>query len=169
MENPQPSTIDFCGPCQSFTHVRCILPDHVGCICVEIHFPIVDDPSEEYKEMAPDEVSEALEGPEAMQRALSIDFDGVLHAYRQGWKGHFDIYDEPEPGAVQETQALANAGFKLYVFTSRQHLEPVAKWLHRYKFPPMTLTRRKPIAYAYIDDRAIRYENNWHTIRKLFC
>ncbi len=168
MEN-QPSTVNFCGPCQMPTHARCLIPRHVGCICVEIHFPIVDDPSSAYKEMSEEEVAKVLQGPEAMQRALSIDFDGVLHWYRQGWKGHYDIYDKPVPGAVENVNALFDAGFKLYVLTSRQHLEPVAVWLHQNHFPPMTLTRQKPIAYAYIDDRGIRFEDNWPSIRKFFC
>lgn len=122
-------------------------------------FPIVDDPSAQY---------ENLYGEETMQRALCIDFDGVLHSYVSGWQGHTVIPDDPIPGAVQSCHALIEAGWKLYVLSSRSELRPVAAWLAEHCFPPMTLTRVKPIAVAYIDDRGIRF-TNWSDIRRMFA
>jgi hypothetical protein len=104
-----------------------------------------------------------------MQRALCIDFDGVLHAYTSGWQGHDKIPDGPVPGAMVACHALAEAGWKLYVMSSRSDLRPVAAWLANWKFPPMVLTRIKPIAVAYIDDRAVRFTGDWPSIRKLFA
>lgn len=133
-------------------------------------FPIIDDPSAEWVNGPnADGNYPGLYGRETMQKALCIDFDGVLHRYSKGWLGHDAIYDEPVEGAVQACWDLADAGWKLYVLTSRQHLEPVGKWLAAYDFPPMMLTRIKPIAVAYIDDRAVRFEDNWSSIRKMFA
>jgi len=129
-------------------------------------FPIVLDPQEKW---ADGENLDGLYGKEAMQRALCLDFDGVLHAYRQGWKGHGRIYDEPVEGAVEACDSLIEAGWSLYVLTSRAHLEPVQRWLFKNRFPSMILTRIKPIAVAYIDDRAIRFEGNWPATRKMFA
>lgn len=130
------------------------------------NFPIVNDPSAAWRE---DGSLEGLSGPEAMQRALCIDFDGVLHAFRTGWQGHDVVADGPVPGAVRACWKLHEAGWKLYVLSSRMHLEPVQEWLDRHDFPPMTLTRVKPIAMAYIDDRGVRFDGDWESVRKLFC
>lgn len=133
-----------------------------------VKFPIVEDPSAEWKDVTKPPYK-GLYGKETMQRAICIDFDGVLHKYSQGWQGHDNIYDDPVDGAIEACEALAEAGWKLYVLTSRQHLQYVAFWLHRKGFPSMILTRTKPIAVAYIDDRAIRFEDNWNSLRKLFA
>lgn len=159
-------TQEGCTRCGSEDwHVRCSIPGHGFCVCL-IDFPIVEDPSEAWKD---GQTLEGLYGRETMQKALCIDFDGVLHSYTSGWVGHEEVADGPMPGAVQACQDLAEAGWRLYVLSSRQHLEPVAKWLHEGGFPPMTLTRVKPIAVAYIDDRAIRFSGDWPSIRKLFA
>lgn len=125
-------------------------------------FPIVEDPSSEYAEGL------GLYGDETMQRALCIDFDGVLNSYISGWQGHDNIPDPPVEGAEKACWRLFDVGWKLYVLTSRTNLEPVARWLEKYGFPSMTLTRVKPIAIAYIDDRAVRFDGNWDALRKLF-
>lgn len=129
-------------------------------------FPIVSDPSAQWVDGSN---LDGLYGKETMQHALCLDFDGVLHAYSDGWKGHDNIYDDPVAGAVEACHALAEAGWALYVLSSRSDLAPVASWLVRWGFPPMTLTRVKPISVAYIDDRAVRFEGNWLAIRKLFA
>ena len=130
-------------------------------------YPILDDPSKEYEETGAGKEVSGLYGSEAMQRALSIDFDGVLHSYTSGWQGHDTIPDPPVSGAVEACERLHEAGWKLYVHTSRSHLKPVQEWLAAYGFPPMVLTRIKPIAIAYIDDRGVRF-TDWESVRKLF-
>lgn len=129
-------------------------------------FPIVEDPSSQWaegKELA------GLYGRETMQRALCLDFDGVLHSYTSGWVGHSEIPDPPVEGAVLACRDLVEAGWVLYVLSSRSDLRPVAAWLALWDFPPMALTRTKPIAVAYVDDRAVRFEGDWPSIRKLFA
>lgn len=134
------------------------------------NFPIVDDPSLQWTNgPRPDGTYDGLYGRETMQKALCIDFDGTLHAYTSGWQGDDIVSDLPVEGAVQACHDLAEAGWKLYVLSSRTNLEPVAAWLQEHNFPPMTLTRVKPICIAYIDDRAVRFEGNWSSIRKMFA
>ena len=130
---------------------------------------IVEDPQAEWKPGGSDEGLAKLYGPETMQRALCVDFDGCLHAYRNGWQGHDTVADEPEPGARTAMLALAEAGWRLYVLTSRAELGVVVEWLDRHDFPDMLVTRIKPIAVAYIDDRAVRYEGCWPSVRKMFA
>lgn len=129
-------------------------------------YPIVTDPSAAWED---DSSLEGLYGPEAMQHALCIDFDGVLHSYTSGWRGHDVVADDPMPGARKACWDLHKVGWRLYVHTSRMNLEVIADWLGRHDFPPMILTRIKPIAVAYIDDRAVRFEGNWDSVRKMFA
>ena len=51
---------------------------------------------------------------------LSLDFDGVLHWYRKGWKGADVIDDEPTPGAVEFVKN-AQEHFKVVIYSSRRN------------------------------------------------
>lgn len=49
---------------------------------------------------------------------LSLDFDGVFHSYKSGWKGARNIPDPPVPGAVEFLDKAVNH-FSVAVFSSR--------------------------------------------------
>ncbi len=91
-------------------------------------------------------------------KTIAIDFDGVLHAYSRGWEDGA-IYDTSIEGSFEALQLLSKK-FKVIVFTARNELLPVKKWLNDY-YPTIDLevTNRKPPAAYYIDDRAIRFDN----------
>ena len=106
------------------------------------------------------------------RKTLAIDFDGVLHEYR-----NFEAPSgKPVPGAVEAWYKLYNAGYNLVVFTCRKDLDSVREWMHRHfdfkrnigHFYEPEITNIKPMAIVYIDDRAIRF-TNWDDIRKYFC
>jgi len=107
-------------------------------------------------------------------KTIAIDFDGVLHKYSKGWqKG--EIYDGPVEGAVDAFFALIDAGFNPVVFTTRDDLESVKQWMHKHfdfekrmgNFYDPAVVNKKPLAFAYIDDRAIRF-TNWSDTLKYF-
>jgi len=50
---------------------------------------------------------------------LSIDFDGVIHSYKSGWKGADVIADAPVPGAIDALLRYLDAGFDVAIFSSR--------------------------------------------------
>jgi hypothetical protein len=103
---------------------------------------------------------------------LAVDFDGVVHAYRQGWHDG-TIYDPPVPGAIAAIREL-QATFAVFIHTSRDPYK-VARWLRvtcdlqaivdfdagspNFWTDRETLlvTGRKLPAVAYIDDRGIRF------------
>lgn len=102
----------------------------------------------------------------ANRKTVCVDLDGVLARY-DGWKGDDHIGD-PIPGAVESVTALAK--FARVTIHSirlnpvdpitrepRDNSDRVGSWLRANKFPPVTLWLKegKPIAAAYVDDRAV--------------
>src|SRR5258708_2390703 len=100
------------------------------------------------------------------KKILAVDFDGVIHKYSHGWMDG-SCYDEPMEGALEMIQKLMEAGYQIVVFTARQPQGDVKDWLEKYNFPVMDITNEKPMALAYIDDRAIRF-TNWRDIGNYF-
>lgn len=90
------------------------------------------------------------------KQILSFDFDGVIHMYREGWKGIDNIYDEPTPGA-QEYIREAQKAFKVIIHSSRcseeRGLNAIKEWLNKHNFPEVEVTANKPPAFITIDDR----------------
>ena len=105
---------------------------------------------------------------------VAVDFDGVIHAYRQGWHDG-TIYDNPVPGAFMALRTLMGT-CAVFVHTTRAPWS-VASWIEERATIPTTVdsevgtpefwnnqdvllvTQRKLPAVAYIDDRAIKFEN----------
>lgn len=101
---------------------------------------------------------------------LAIDFDGVIHGYSRGWHDG-TIYDPPLPGALDGLRVLMERN-AVFVFTTRD-VGQVAEWLINQGFGCRTgydgpfwnergvllVTNRKLAATAYLDDRAVRFEN----------
>jgi hypothetical protein len=112
---------------------------------------------------------------EAVEQArvdtVAVDFDGVIHAYTQGWQDG-TIYDPPVPGALDSLHHLMDT-YAVFIHTTREPHQ-VADWLNQRGIPatPLTppgafwnergrvlVTNRKLGAVAYIDDRAIRFQS----------
>lgn len=109
-------------------------------------------------------------------KVVAVDFDGVVHAYSEGWKDG-SIYDEPLPGAIQALQTLAAAG-PVFIMTARDNLGDVKAWLEERGItceliPPgvtmwdkpgvVGITNRKLPADSYVDDRAVRFDS-WPSV-----
>ena len=107
---------------------------------------------------------------------VCVDLDGVLAAY-DGWKG-LDFTGLPLPGAVEFTRKLSEFA-EIVIYTTRCSVEPhreelgeptrpasdlaprlvhnVRYWLekHRFTYDEIYVGQGKPIASAYVDDRAV--------------
>ena len=105
---------------------------------------------------------------------LDLDFDGVIHAYRDGWR-QGQIYDDPVPGFF-DWAAKAQDHFTLVIHSSRAAnlfgVDQITAWLNRHMgdwrqshpdAPPIAfrVQAEKPPAWLTIDDRAIRFMGNW--------
>lgn len=110
---------------------------------------------------------------------LSLDFDGVIHAYSRGWQDG-EIYDSPVPGFF-EWARRARERFRLVVFSSRC-VNPSQALLVKYwlearlqewktanfvgaEQPPFVddfeVWVTKPPAFLSIDDRALQFRGDW--------
>jgi len=94
-----------------------------------------------------------------MMKNLCIDFDGVLNTYT-GWQGNDELYSLKD-GAKEFLQELAMS-YRIYIFSTRNpfHIE---KWLEKYDLKKYVfkITDKKEPAYAYIDDRGIKFEGDY--------
>lgn len=116
------------------------------------------------------------------RKPISIDFDGVIHAFSRGYVC-CDIYDPPMPGAHEALKTLLR-DYAVHILSARDARE-VVKWCRKH-FPDIQfalipksahdwqtkdvvgVTNTKLPAIAYIDDRGVRF-TNWTDIVKLFC
>lgn len=114
-------------------------------------------------------------------KIICLDFDGVIHSYKSGWKGAKKIPDEPIYNAINWIEkfimchctppesicSMAPEGkFRLYIYSSRSKYfggrKAMKKWLIKHgldkrfleviKFPS-----KKPPAFLTIDDRVIPF------------
>jgi len=123
----------------------------------------------------PPELARVLNVPALALRAVAVDFDGVIHAYRRGIHDG-TCYDEPMPGALDAIRDMARVR-PVAVMTARP-IGMVADWfdqhapdiplyldpnLHREwwdELGTLLITNRKIVAQHYIDDRALRFTEN---------
>lgn len=103
-------------------------------------------------------------------KTVAVDLDGVLAKY-DGWRGIEHIGD-PIPGAVEFTKALKAIPVRVVIHTTRTNADPaiqghsesvdmltqrVRLWLdaHGFAYDEIYAGQGKPLAAAYIDDRAV--------------
>ena len=93
------------------------------------------------------------------KRTIAIDFDGVIHAYSQGFQGLENAYDGVHTGARSGIIELSAAGYKLVIISSRPAYV-IRDWLQKHElaqyFDDVTNIKR-PAAF-YIDDHAIEFK-----------
>ena len=110
---------------------------------------------------------------------ICLDFDGVIHSYKSGWKGARTIPDDPVPGALERMAWLLVEGFDVVVHSSRAShfggIWAMRLWLKKhaglnlyYDSPAghglerVRFVRTKPPAVVTIDDRALTFNGDWN-------
>jgi hypothetical protein len=110
---------------------------------------------------------------------LCLDFDGVIHSYKSGWKGADVIPDPPVDGAMDFiSRALEH--FRVSIFSSRSgHSDGIyamRKWLRKHwldlglpsdREEEIEWATEKPAAFITIDDRALTFDGTWPAIETL--
>ena len=92
-----------------------------------------------------------------MNRILAIDFDGVIHDYKNPVEGK--RMGLPIEGTKEALTQLFDEGNEIIVFSVWGNQEDViGDWMEYYEIPYHSITNIKPNADIYLDDRAIRFE-----------
>ena len=94
-----------------------------------------------------------------MKKLLCIDFDGVINNYTGNYNP--DDLCKPREGVELFLKSLSNNYF-IYIFTSRNTLK-VEQWMCKHNLIHYIshITNIKEPAYAYIDDRAIKFNGDY--------
>ena len=97
-------------------------------------------------------------------KTVCLDFDGVIHSYRSGWKGVDNIPDPPIHG-VREAISHLRKRYRVVVHSARGNTPEgrvaIARWLERHLIEVDEICETKPPAFVYVDDRAIAFNGNW--------
>lgn len=106
----------------------------------------------------------SIQKKRAYKPILCLDFDGVIHWYRNGWKGIAVIDDEPVPGAKEFIENAQNY-FRIVVYSSRSSseagIQAMQNWMEKNGFPKVNFAKEKPKAFLTIDDRALQFTGEW--------
>ncbi|MFW6310828.1 MAG: hypothetical protein ACOC1K_01185 [Nanoarchaeota archaeon] len=104
---------------------------------------------------------------------IMIDFDGVIHSYHEGFKDG-TIYGYVIDGAKEFIDELRK-NHQIVIFTTRaskgnnpnykEAIKDIGYWLNENDIYFDFITGDKLPAIIYIDDNAIRFENNWKEIK----
>lgn len=94
---------------------------------------------------------------------VCIDFDGVIHSYKSGWKGIDIIPDPPVEGVFEDLKEYLKH-FKVHIYSSRSSsrkgIHAMIEWFIDHGFEDvdeLTFPTQKPPAFITIDDRAIQF------------
>lgn len=130
-------------------------------------------------------IHKLLEKMQMRRKVALVDFDGVIHGFRQGWKDGVP-YDEPVPGCKEALEKLRAKGYRIYIHSARfcpiiefnkpcwpdqEQVKLVTEYLRKHHIPFDGLIP-KAIGDVYIDDNAIRCnpfeepENSWEEVLK---
>lgn len=96
------------------------------------------------------------------QPVIAIDFDGVIHQFKQPWRGTRIISDPPVDGIDKVIAELREKGYKVIVVSSRCFgrggKRAIRKYLKKYNIVVDGVTKDKVGAQVYLDDRAMRFD-----------
>ena len=102
------------------------------------------------------------------KKTIVFDFDGVIHKYSKGWQDG-SIYDEPVKG-IKEVIDELRKDYKIVIVSTRSATEQgknnIIEWLKKYNIEVDDISKGKPPALIYVDDRAINFNGNCKTLMR---
>ena len=111
---------------------------------------------------------------------IAVDFDGVVHNFDKGWHDG-TCYGDPLPGSLEAIKKLSKK-YNVIIFSAKVRpdrplvegksgKELVIEWLKKHEIFSCVkdVTHEKPRAQYYIDDKAIKFVDNWEEILKEVC
>jgi hypothetical protein len=62
-----------------------------------------------------------------MSKSIAIDFDGVIHAYKNGWQ-RGEMYDVPIDGCFEYIRKMMDLNYSVFIFSTRSPKQ-IKKWI----------------------------------------
>ena len=126
----------------------------------------------------------------ASNQIICVDFDGVIHSYKSGWRGVAVIPDPPVPGAIEWLECHLpvpdcvcamkppHEGPIVQIYSSRSKSwrgrRAMKRWLVENGLHPgyiregiLRFPVKKPPAFLTIDDRAICFDGVFPTAQQM--
>lgn len=97
---------------------------------------------------------------------IIIDLDGTICTEEKTFSRSLA---KPIAGAVESINSLYEKGNTIIIYSARSWMEyeVTSHWLNQNGVKYHQLILGKPIGDVWIDDRAIKFNNNWDTIIKM--
>lgn len=109
-----------------------------------------------------------VDGDKAAKVNICVDFDDTISVRAFG-----TVF--PAEGVVEALSRLRNSGYKIIVHSARawekfedraERIDEMRALLDQWGVPynEIWVGAGKPVAKAYVDDKAVRFDNNWKAI-----
>jgi hypothetical protein len=99
---------------------------------------------------------------------ICLDFDGVLHDYKEREENFPTPGGNPVSGAKNAVAWLVEQNYALVIFSARANegggVEAIETWLHKWGFPDIRVSLEKPEAHLYVDDRGFRFDGSFTSV-----
>lgn len=97
---------------------------------------------------------------------IIIDLDGTICTEEKTFSRSLA---KPIDGAIESINSLYEKGNTIIIYSARSWMEyeVTSHWLNKNGVKYHQLILGKPIGDVWIDDRAIKFNNNWDTIIKM--
>ena len=110
---------------------------------------------------------------------ICLDLDGTINYTKTVDEEYKDVI--PTKDVVETIQKLKADGHYIIISTARNmahfsnnvgkitafQVPVIIEWLNRYEIPFDELFVQKPLADVYIDDKALKFKDNWKEIYEL--
>lgn len=125
-------------------------------------------------------------GKDPMKHLVIVDFDGTLADYKAGWQGADQtgapIVDVAGISAPTFIRMLQERGFDVAVHSCRGDTATIGRWLLRHGLEVRVIDdvgehnatmgyaesgHCKPVAHAYVDDRAVRFDGDYRAVLRV--
>jgi len=110
-----------------------------------------------------------------MNKTVVLDFDGTICAFK------FPDVGEPIPGVKEALEKIKEMGYRIVIHSVRtasywnsgdenfrpcqEHIKIIEEYMEKHHLPYDDIwLADKPIAIAYVDDRAVRFKGSWKEV-----